>query len=407
MDHLKEFNPIKNPPRLAPLRPVRRVNKNAIRFVCVGVAAVLFMVVAYGLMNEKKKKPQQNLMALSEQARTGGPAFLDTLPADYSEVSSPAEEEKEKPVQVLEEKAPEARPLPRKSNYRHENIKSNHRSEPAHRVAIDSFEDQQLEQENREARRSGIFFDGESRAAASSSHVNSFATEEETENTNPAGEDLLGRSSNKHGFLTGGKGNVGRLTPSRSAFAVTQGTVIPAVLLSKINSDLPGPILGRVSENIFDSKTGKNLIIPQGSKLIGEYNSNVSFGQSRAQVVWTRVIFPNTESVDLGRMPGTDKQGTSGHKGQVDQHWDQVAAGIVFSTLLSAGVAMAQPPNGAAGQAISPQQQLSQSLAQNVNQVGAKIADRSLGIQPTITVESGTRISVFVMKDLELKAYSK
>lgn len=360
----------------------------------------MFAIIAAGVMREKKRSAPQNLMAFSEQAATeNGPVFLHDLPKDYADsVAEKVEEIPIMPTEARDDAQPAQEQQPRRAGAR-AGSRSRLAKEKQY-YAADNYDDERYVQEDREARRSGILFDHAAPASSSSEGE----TYEESDNSQA--QDLLGRSSDKHGFLNGGK-NVGRLTPSRSAFAITQGTIIPAVLLSKINSDLPGPILGRVSENIFDSKTGKSLIIPQGSKLIGEYNSNVSFGQSRAQVVWTRVIFPNTESVDLGRMPGIDKQGTSGHKGKADQHWDQVAAGIIFSTLLSAGAAMAQPPNGGAGQAVSPQQQLSQSLAQNVNQVGAKIADRSLNTQPTITVASGTRISVFVMKDLELKAYSK
>lgn len=185
---------------------------------------------------------------------------------------------------------------------------------------------------------------------------------------------------------------------------ISEGTLIPAILLSEINTDLPGPILARVSHNIWDSKTGQSLLIPQNSKLIGEYNSVVGSGQTRAQIVWTRIIYPNQQSVDLGRMVGVDRKVTNGATGTVDNHYDKVALALLMNTTLGAGVRMTQgkyDPNSA-----TIGQDFGNTLAQETARIGTRIADKMLSIKPTITVPLGERLSVFVEQDLHLEPYS-
>lgn len=206
---------------------------------------------------------------------------------------------------------------------------------------------------------------------------------------------------NHKGFL-GGKRDVGAIT-NPSAHMLSEGTLIHAILLSEINTDLPGPILARVSHNIWDSKTGQTLLIPQNSKLIGEYNSTVGNGQTRAQIVWTRIIYPNQQSVDLGRMVGVDKKGTSGSVGAVDNHYDKVALGLIMTTALSSGVRMTQgkyDPNSA-----NMVDEVGQSLAQETSRLGSRITDKMLSIKPTITVPMGEQLNVFVEQDLHLQPY--
>lgn len=208
----------------------------------------------------------------------------------------------------------------------------------------------------------------------------------------------------KEQFLQGG-GHAGPSSLQRtgSPYAVLQGTLIPAVLLSAVNSDLPGPVLAQVTDNIYNTTTGKHLLIPQGTKIVGDYNSSVSNGQQRAQVVWSRLIFPNGNSLDLGRMPSVDGTGASGHQGSVNNHYDKLALGVLVTSLLSSSVGFSS------GQAnpgsTSPQQVIGQSVGQEVARVGTKMAERSLDIPPTISVKSGTRINVFSMSDLQLVPY--
>ena len=186
-------------------------------------------------------------------------------------------------------------------------------------------------------------------------------------------------------------------------FMLSEGTLISAILLSEINTNLPGPILAKISHNIWDSRTGQTLLIPQNSKLIGEYNSSIGHGQNRAQIVWTRIIYPNQQSVDLARMVGVDKKGTSGSAGSVDNHYDKAVLGLLMTTALGAGVRMTQgkyDPNSA-----SIGQDLGNSLAQETAQFGSRIADKMLSVKPTITISMGERLNVFVEQDLNLQPY--
>ena len=120
------------------------------------------------------------------------------------------------------------------------------------------------------------------------------------------------------------------------------GSVIPAILVSGINSDLPGPIVAQVSENVYDSASGKSRLIPQGSRPIGSYRSSASYGQSRVQIQWQRLIFPNTASMDIPAMPGTDEAGYPGFTDEVKNHYLRTFGTAALMSLISAGQAVGQ-----------------------------------------------------------------
>lgn len=132
------------------------------------------------------------------------------------------------------------------------------------------------------------------------------------------------------------------LHPQASPYTVVAGSVIPAVLVSGIDSDLPGPILAQVSENVFDSASGRSLLIPQGSKLIGTSSSASTSGQQRVQIAWRRLIFPNTASMDLPQMPGTDRAGYAGVSDQVNNHYLATFGTAAVTSLISAGQMVGQ-----------------------------------------------------------------
>jgi type IV secretory pathway VirB10-like protein len=196
--------------------------------------------------------------------------------------------------------------------------------------------------------------------------------------------------------------NIGQLQQA-PPYTLSEGTLIPTTLLTEINTDLPGPILARVTHNIWDSKTGKTLLVPQNSTLIGEYQSSIGHGQQRAQIVWSRIIFPNQQSVNLGAMVGLDKKGVSGASGQVDNHYDKVALGLIMTTSLGASVRMIQgkyDPHSA-----TMAQEFGNSLASETMRLGNKITDKMLSIPPTIVVPMGKQLNVFVEQDLNFRPY--
>jgi type IV secretion system protein VirB10 len=185
-----------------------------------------------------------------------------------------------------------------------------------------------------------------------------------------------------------------------SRYVVQAGAVIPAALITGIRSDLPGQVTAQVTEHVYDTPTGKYLLIPQGSKLIGVYDSQVSFGQDRVLLVWTRLILPNGRSIVLERQPGADTQGSAGLEDQVDYHWGQLFAGAALSTLLGVGSEL-----GANNNDNAIVQALRQGSSNSLNQTGQQVVRRNLNIQPTITVRPGFPVRVIVNRDLVLAPY--
>jgi type IV secretory pathway VirB10-like protein len=194
-----------------------------------------------------------------------------------------------------------------------------------------------------------------------------------------------------------------RIEAPASSYVVQAGNIIPASLITGIRSDLPGQITAQVTESIFDSSTGHFLLIPQGTRLIGVYDSQVSFGQSRVLLVWTRMIMPNGRSIVLERQPGADTAGYSGLEDAVDDHWDALFKAALLSTLLGVGSELgAGSDTGNNGGLI---QALRLGASDSLNQTGQKIVQRNLNIQPTLTIRPGFPVRVIVNRDLVLEPY--
>lgn len=194
-----------------------------------------------------------------------------------------------------------------------------------------------------------------------------------------------------------------RLERPRSPYTLMAGTIIPGVLISGINSDLPGQIVGQVSENVYDTASGRYLLVPQGAKVIGQYDSRVVYGQDRVLVVWTRIGFPDGSAVSLDGMPGMDVSGYAGLSDKVNHHFLRLLTGVVLGSVIGAGAQVAQGDTGTLNPSF-PQLAL-QGAAQNINQAGQRITEKNLSIQPTIEVRPGHRFSVFVTKDVVLPPF--
>lgn len=191
----------------------------------------------------------------------------------------------------------------------------------------------------------------------------------------------------------------------RSPYEIKAGTIIPASLLTAINSDLPGQIIGQVRENVYDTVTGNYLLIPQGSKLLATYDSAVSYGQERVLFCWNRLVRPDGVSISLECMPGADLAGASGATDDVNHHWWRIITGVALGTLLSATA------DRAAGNVTGYQPTVAQGWAMNaggaINQVGQQITQKNLAIQPTITVRAGYSVNVIVTKDVVFPPYAR
>jgi type IV secretory pathway VirB10-like protein len=212
----------------------------------------------------------------------------------------------------------------------------------------------------------------------------------------------------KNAFLDGkgaGKGNYLEATIQhpKSPYEIQAGTILPAVLITAINSDLPGPVVAQVREQVYDSVSGQYLLVPQGSRLLAKYDSMVAWGQERVLVCWNRLILPNGDSIDLGCMPAADLEGAAGLSDGVDEHWWRILKGATVATLLSTGSAFA------AGNTSSYNPTVGQVMARNasgeIGDVGQQLTRSDLMIQPTLTVRPGFSVNVIVTKDIVLSPY--
>lgn len=191
-----------------------------------------------------------------------------------------------------------------------------------------------------------------------------------------------------------------RVQPAASKYILQAGAVIPAALITGLRSDLPGQVTAQVTEDVYDSPTGKILLIPQGARLVGKYDAQIAFGQTRALLVWNRLIMPNGRSIVLERQPGADTEGYAGLEDEVDNHWGMLFKAAILSTLLSVG-----SEAGTSNSENNLAQAIRQGASQSFSQVGEQVVGRSLNIQPTITIRPGFPVRVMVTHDLVLEPY--
>lgn len=352
-----------NTPKLE--RSVRRINKKTVYIFLAIFLLTFFLVLVKVLANESRQRSKEE--AKLDARATSDQEFLqmlESIPSSYDEVEQP---QNPTPIEPVVEEAP-----------RQLNTQA---SGARHYVPREDGPWAQAEKAER-ARAAEEYWI--SRRANNDVEVIQYHTDSAS-----GSNGLKSRSEVK-------------LENSSSPYSLSEGTIIPAILLSKIVSELPGPILAQVSDNIFDSKLGKYLLIPQGTKLVGEYISTTSHGQNRAQIKWSRMILPNQKSVNLDSMVGVDESGTSGVGGSVDNHYGELFVGLLATSLLSSALSPTQSPSNTA----TPQANIGSAVGQDVAQFGAKVAEKNLNIKPTITVESGSKISVFATKQFVLEPYS-
>ncbi|WP_394763772.1 TrbI/VirB10 family protein [Phenylobacterium sp.] len=189
-----------------------------------------------------------------------------------------------------------------------------------------------------------------------------------------------------------------------SPWEVKAGTIISAALITAINSDLPGQVIAQVTEPVYDHRTGATVLIPQGSRLIGQYDSQVAYGQSRALIAWNRVIMPDGRSINIGSMAGADLSGAAGLQDQTDGHFWQLARGVALSTVFSVGAAAAQDAGtrSSGGLVINS---AGSGISTSAQQVGQQVTARDLNRQATLRIRAGWPLRVIVNKDMILAPY--
>ena len=214
-------------------------------------------------------------------------------------------------------------------------------------------------------------------------------------------------------FDRAGKDTSWILPHSRTAgqkFEVKTGAVIPGIMVTGINSDLPGSIIAQVSQNVFDSATGNYLLLPQGAKLFGTYDSRVIYGQERVLVAWNRVVFPDGSAITLGAMPGADMAGNAGYTDEVNNHYFRIFGSAVLMSMITGGMSYSMDvlnPSGNSGQygnsTPTLQSEMGSALAAQLGQATMQLLQKNLNIKPTLEIRPGYQFNVIVTKDLVFK----
>lgn len=380
-------------------RPVTRLNRRTLAILVGGLSVAVLGATIWSLQPQRRGANEQTeLYNVDRVSKSEG---LDGLPADYSKLTP---------------KVPELGPqLPGDLGPA---IVASQQPAVAAYSAPGHDPNDALRKEAEAAAASSVFFRSGGQAAAmvaqaapgAASTLAAFdllAAGPASTAAQPADPTAVqNRQDQKEAFLKAGSTetrNSGNLALPASPYQVMAGTVIAGALVTGIKSDLPGDVIATVTEPVYDSATGKFLLIPQGSRILGRYNSQVSYGQSRVQVVWNRVILPDTSSLALDNLVGTDPAGYAGLEDDVDWHWNRIIAGAVLTTLLGVGAELAAPENRQDGNRIVIAGR--DSAQDSINQVGQEMTRRNMNIQPTLTTRPGLPVRIIVNRDLVLRPY--
>jgi type IV secretory pathway VirB10-like protein len=247
-------------------------------------------------------------------------------------------------------------------------------------------------QEREAAQGSRLFLGGTGGAMSGTTAAEALSSQAQAANV-PEGA-KTGRQAFLAGGPRGGAESGERIVAPSSAAVIQAGTVIPAALITGIRSDLPGQITAQVTQNIYDSPTGRLLLVPQGARLIGEYDSEVAAGQRRVLLAWDRLILPGGRSIRLDRQPGADAAGYAGLEDRVNSHWGRMLRAALVSSLLGVGTELAASGEGDLVRA------LRSGLQDGTNEAGRRVVEREISMAPTLTVRPGFVFRVIVTRDL-------
>lgn len=273
-------------------------------------------------------------------------------------------------------------------------------AQPDPRAQAEEAARQRISQERDAARMSGVFLGGSSTGANTTPPLPNLAAAAPDAAAQPA-ETVQGDQAAKRAFMAQASNqrtvSVERLVAPASPNIVQAGSIIPAALITGIRSDLPGQITAQVTQNVYDSATGRILLIPQGARLIGEYDSEIAAGQTRVLLAWDRLIMPGGRSIVLERQPGADGAGFAGLQDRVNQHWGNLLKAAAVSTLLGVGAELGADSEDDLTRA------LRRGSQDTINQTGQQIVRRQLNVQPTLTIRPGHPLRVVITRDLVLE----
>lgn len=392
--------------RAAP-RPVIRLNRRTLAGLAAGLATLVLGSTLWSLRPPAARVESKELYNVEQLPPS---ASVTELPSDYSKLLPSSERNSEIPAL--------GPPLPGDLGpaiVRSQNSAITGYAAPGEDAAL--AEHDALRKEAETAAASSVFFRSGQQPAGMSADLRSLssqkpdvpdaqagdagATAAHEASRGPRGPLDQNRSPESRLMQTAAQAADHRLPAS--PYQVMAGTVIAAALVTGIQSDLPGEVIGILTEPVYDTATGQHLLIPQGSRILGKYNNAVGFGQRRVQVVWTRIILPDTSSMTLDNLIGTDLGGYAGLEDGVDWHSERLIAGAALTTLLGVGAELVAPENRQNGDRVIIAGR--GSLQNSVNHAGQELTRRNLDVQPTLTLRPGLPLRIIVNRDLVLQPY--
>lgn len=395
-------------------KSVRRFNRRAL-IGLVGTASVIVLGAAAFALRTPDRSGGHTPQELYNTTMKALPEGLSAMPTSYAGVEQ--ETPKLGPPLPGDLGAAmigrEREPVPQDNPFRYQPANSGYR--PASRPAAQPSPEAQLADA---ARTSKLFFIAHqnssgglggsaapSRAGYSTDLASLLASPGSVDPTGivPASVTDPNRQERKEAFLGADVEtdiyNPYRLQEPISPYQVMAGTIIPASLITGLNSDLPGQVIAQVTEHVYDTPTGQYLLIPQGSKLIGRYDSVITYGQSRALVVWSRIVMPDGTSITIDNLPAVDMSGYAGLEDRVDHHSWQLFKAAILSSVLSVSSEIGRDRDDDILNALRDGGQ------QTINQAGQQIVTKQLQVQPTLKIRPGWRLRVIVNKDIVLQPY--
>lgn len=387
------------PPPLTDIRVkaprAKGLNKPAIIAAAGGGAAIVLVLASGAFSSDPSRKPAETKPMMSDPARPEmAKGAVRELPATYSDARAfAAEAEPAMPPPQLGPPLPgdvaafapqTDRPhgLPASADWGEPPA---YGASPGHSTYMEEEDPEVIE--NRKADRSALFFGLRQESPGQATPL----TQQAQQSPPPSQLTAIGRPQNEP------------LAPSANAArSLHPGAVIPASLVTELNSESPGPVIAQVTQSIYDSATGRTLLIPQGARLIGDYRSSSKYGQSRVAIIWSRLIMPDGEEIALDEA-AVDPSGAAGVAGKVDNHWGDVFGAAALGTLINIGVATTEDPQLTyGGIGVVNRDPIDSAINDGVQRgagiVTNRVVDRGLAITPTIRIEAGTRISVIVTR---------
>ena len=389
-------------------KPISKIKTKNIILIACGIVAVLMVALFRMSANQKKMMEQEKVVEKTQENNEVESTNLGFDVIDYSKTVKEEDdnESEEQQLTYFNEKAPEEEIEEPRVNVEEE-IKKNEKREAYYETLLS---------DELSARSSVIEFGIES-------------TQNNNNNNNRQGElpiinmstdlsqtqlagisDDINKQPEKKAFLDKENSrknyNEDVIHSPISKYEVKAGGIIPGILVTGINSDLPGSMTALVREDVYDTVTGRHLLIPKGTRVIGKYSSSISFGQSRILVVWQRIIFPNGNSINLENFEGADMSGYAGLVGEVDNHTLKLFQGVILSSILGAAAGIIDD-NGNSNNNNSWRNNAGRGAGEEIVTIGEAIAGRLLAVQPTIKIAPGSRFNIMVNSDLVLEPYKE